>query len=72
MHDISIKMLETVTRKVNTINGEITAIFEKDSSQSGYALHDGIDVEITDEQGNGNGYCIRLYEWEKLYEVTGN
>lgn len=70
MTDMEIQMLETVVRKSEVYEEAIT--FEKGSSQGGHSTHDGIDVLVVDENGNGNGDYVRLYDWEKVYRVTGN
>ena len=70
MTDMGIKMLETVIRKSEVFKDFIT--FEKGSSQGGHSTHNGVDVLVIDEEGNGNGDYVRLYSWEKLYKVTGN
>ncbi len=64
MTNMSIRMLKTVVRDGFTL--------KEGSSQSGYECHDGIDVAIIDENGDGHGDHVRLFEWESSYEVMGN
>lgn len=70
MTDMQIKILETVIRKSECFGQTIT--LEKDSAQDGHSTDCGIDVLVVDAAGNGNGDYVKLYSWEKIYEVIGN